>query len=88
MGQLRRPVVMQISKTERIAALIFISALYLCFLYAIVYSIRQGVIVRINGAGTSREKNPLRFWFHISNTAIGTTLIFSLLLYCIFKENN
>ena len=61
-------------------ALFLTVTLHASFLYFVAQSIRQGRIARLNGAGVCRKAQPVRFWYHIITTALGTT-VFAVTFY-------
>jgi hypothetical protein len=65
--------------------LIFVGAIYLGFLVAIIQSVRLGRIVRLNREGLTKAQHPIRFWFHIASTFIATSLFFGLMLSSALK---
>ncbi len=55
--------------------LLLIGAMHAGFLTFVARSIRTGRIARLNCAGVSREEQPLRFWYHMIMTTVGTTIV-------------
>ena len=60
--------------------LAFTVVLHASSLYFVAQSIRQGRIVRLNGAGVCQKAQPVRFWYHMITMTVAST-IFAVAFY-------
>jgi hypothetical protein len=67
-------------------ALLFVAALHATFLIFVAQSIRQGRIIRLNSAGVCRKAQPVRFWYHMITTALGTTVVAATFYFVAYRD--